>query len=77
VACWGGLEVRRASAPPPASGTLSFVSTRPLTFGDLGGDARRDRGVGVAGGELEPDLVPSFEQQTRGVIDMLPGGWDG
>jgi hypothetical protein len=64
VECWGGLGVRRrVSAPATVSTPLElalFVSARPLTFGDLGGLERRDRGVGVAGGELlsETGLMP-------------------
>lgn len=62
--CWGGLGVlRRLFAPATVSTPLvsvSFVSARPLTFGDLGGLDRRDRGVGVVGSEflLEIGLMP-------------------
>jgi hypothetical protein len=57
----GGLGVRLAAADAylpaaPACRAGGLPSTRPLTFGDLGGDCRRDRGVGVAGGEEELDL---------------------
>lgn len=65
VVCWGGEGVReRVSAPVPESALLLplFVSGRPLISGGLGGLVRRDRGVGVEGGELELEtgLVPSF-----------------
>lgn len=62
--CRGGLGVRRRfSAPATASTPLvsvSFASVRPLIFGDLGGLDRRDRGIGVMGGEflLEMGLMP-------------------
>jgi hypothetical protein len=66
--CWVGLGVRRrVSAPATVSTPLVLVlvlvaSVRPLTFGDLGGLDRRDRGVGVVGGEflLETGLMPSL-----------------
>ena len=60
----GGLGVRlRRSAPATVSTPLELMlsaSARPLTFGDLGGLERRDRGVGVVGGEflLETGLMP-------------------
>jgi hypothetical protein len=64
--CLGGLGVRlRRSAPATVSTPfvlvlVLFASARPLTFGDLGGLDRRDRGVGVTGGELllETGLMP-------------------
>jgi hypothetical protein len=62
--CWGGLGVRRRlSAPVTVSTPFVLVSSalaRPLTFGDLGGLDRRDRGVGVVGGEFlfETGLMP-------------------
>jgi hypothetical protein len=60
----GGLGVRlRRSSPATVSTPLVlvlFASAKPLTFGDLGGLDRRDRGVGVTGGELllETGLMP-------------------
>lgn len=40
--------------------SVPFAPARPLIFGDLGGLDRRDRGVGVMGGEflLETCLMP-------------------
>jgi hypothetical protein len=62
--CWEGLGVRRRLSAPAIVSTpfvlVSFALARPLTFGDLGGLDRRDRGVGVVGGEflLETGLMP-------------------
>jgi hypothetical protein len=67
-----GLGVRLAkpsSRPAVPAGKVELPSTTPLIFGDLGGDCRRDRGVGVAGGEEEPDLTPCVRRYLQ-VVQM-------
>lgn len=56
----GGLGGARSAEPLLlAAGAMSRFSSKGSMFGDLGGDVRLDCGVGVAGGEVEPDLTPS------------------
>jgi hypothetical protein len=64
--------VRLEGASPPAAlaGMAVLPLTMPLTFGDLGGDCRRDRGVGVAGGEEEPDLTPLSKTHMRRYLQV-------
>jgi len=69
VECSVGLGVRRrVSAPAPVLTPLVSFAAMPLMFGDLGGLARRDRGFGVAGGELETGLMPLLSDRHETLL---------
>jgi hypothetical protein len=64
------VRLEEASPPVAPGDTVVLPLTTPLTFGDLGGDGRRDRGVGVEGGEEEPDLTPLSKTHMRRYLQV-------